>query len=173
MSNSEDHAPCRVFDMNASLATREHDVGGVLYQLSAHGEGTPIPLAHALMFLRDPAFVVLDDHGNRMQMEGPAEARPDIKLAPHQTIANLEELSVVALAVRAAKLPGSRGLNRNAGKKKLIGFIMAGGVEDSIETNPLDPETENLIEDDPDDPDGDGDIGVADRALEGEALPVI
>ncbi len=173
MSDSINNDPCRVYDMNANLATREHDVGGVLYQLSSHGDGTPVPLAHALMFLRDPAFVVLDDHGDRMKMQGPAEERPDIKLSPHQTIANLDELSVRALAARATKLPGSRGLNKNIGKKKLIGFIMAGGIQDAVETNPLDPETEDLIEDDPEDLGGDGDIGVADRALEGEPLPVI
>jgi hypothetical protein len=110
-----------------------------------------------------------------MQMQGPAKEQLDVKLPPHQTIANLEELSVTALAVRALALPGSQGLNKNAGKKKLIGFIMAGGIKDQVETNPLDPETESLIDDDPDDPDGggDGNTGVADEALEGESLPVI
>ncbi len=175
MSASENNGLCRVFDMNANLEVREHDVGGALYRLSSHGDGTLVPLAHALMFLRDPAFVVMDDHGNRMKMQGPAEERPDIKLSPHQTIANLNELSVAALAVRAVRLPGSRGLTKNSGKKKLIGFIMAGGIKDEVETNPLDPDTESLIEDDPEDPDGDGDgdTGVADQALEGEPLPVI
>ena len=167
MSNTNDDAVCRVWDQNAVNAIRVHLVDGVNYDLSALGEGTEVPLAAALKFLKDDAFVVVDHHGNRMKMKGPAAGRPGIVLPPHQTIANLEELSVPALVDRCKLLPGSEGVTKNWGKKRLIQFIMAGGVKDDIEVERFDQETEDLVEDD----DEEGDTGVADKALENETFP--
>lgn len=165
---------CRVYDMNAKLADRVHDIAGTQYQLSAHGEGTEVPLADAVQFLRDPSFVVLDRKGKKMEMKAPPKSRADIKLPVHQTIANLDELSIPALVTRVKMLPGSDGFTKNTGRKKLVQFIMAGGIEEPIETSELDDETASLIageEDEDDVADDDGDTGVADKALEGESFP--
>ena len=170
MGDTENGVACRVWDLNAHSGPRVHDVGGVAYTLHSRGDGTPVPLAHAVQFLKDPAFVVLDEKDQRMQMQGPAEKRVDMKLPPHQVIANLEELRVDSLVVRAKQFPGSESLTRNSGRAKLINFIMAGGVSDDIKSVTLDDQTANLIEEE-DDPDGD--TTVADKALEGEELAPI
>lgn len=168
MSTRNEDAVCRVWDQNAVHAVRIHLVDGVNYTLSATGDGTEVPLVAGLQFLKDEAFVVHDHKGNRMKMKGPAEAHPGIVLPPHQTIANLEELSVPALVDRCKLLPGSDGVGKNWGKKRLIQFMMAGGVKPDIETEtPFDQETEDLVDDD----DEEGDTDVADRALAHESFP--
>ena len=169
MSNIKEDAVCRVWDKNAVHAERVHLVDGVNYSLSATGNGTEIPLTAGLKFLKDEAFKVVDHNGNRMRMKSADEPRHAITLPRHQTIANLDELSVPALVDRSKLLPGSEGVTKNWGKKRLVQFIMAGGVASDVETEKsFDQETEDLVEDDEDD---EGDTDVADKALEHESFP--
>lgn len=167
----ENGEECRVYDMNAtSDHPRVHEIGGRQYALISRGEGTQVPLEDAMQFLCDPAFVVLDAQGQQMKLQAPPRNTADFKLPSNQTIAHLDELTLSALIVRAKRLPGSEGMNKNTGKKRLVAFIMSGGVPVDVVTEPLDPDTVDLIESDDDD---DGDTTTADAALEHESFPEV
>ena len=115
-----------VLDSNARdrKNPRFHEVApGEGYALSAY-EKCKMPKAHALVFLRDTAFVVFDEAGQQVRAlpkaaisEGAA-----LQLEPGQTVAEYDELLDDALLARALMRPGgsqAEGMTRAA----LIAFL--------------------------------------------------
>lgn len=115
-----------VIDTNAREAPRHHEpVRGTIYALR-FDRPTMMPMVHAMVFLRDPAFVVTDADGNVHSALPESErgdrmnARP--KLEPGETIAKYEELTTTALVARAVTRPGGQGVNPRS-RSELIAFL--------------------------------------------------
>lgn len=116
-----------VFDLNQrGDAPRVHDAAGRPYPLWSH-RGTPIPIAAAVVFLRDPAFRVLDEAGVEQTPLPDAEnldaAKRRPNLEPGETIAKFEELTQTALLARAALRPGGQVFNAKTKREALIGWL--------------------------------------------------
>lgn len=116
-----------VFDLLARGVLRTHTpVIGSDYQLSADTP-TPMPRAHALVFLRDPNFRVLDEHGLEIKPLPVIDRNPasgGILLRPGQVIATLDELTDSALSARCAAYPGSDGMLQQGNRDVIIKFIL-------------------------------------------------
>ena len=104
-----------VSDSNAKTGPRTHEpVAGFFYQLTAQAK-TQMPRTHAVVFLRDKAFRVWDDHG-RLQASLPEQetlkaTKGGIVLREGQTVANYEELTTDAMFARCVARPGGYEVN--------------------------------------------------------------
>lgn len=92
----------KVWNRNAIGVTEHHTIEGIAYPLTAQGEGTPVPMEHALYFLRDPAFLVQDEEGNVVERSRESK-RPEIEVGPTEVVARLDELTGSALTERYRK----------------------------------------------------------------------
>jgi hypothetical protein len=122
-----------VFDMNARSAGRIHDmVDGTRYELHA-GKGTPVPERHALLFLRDEAFKVVDPSGATLaSVAHLANERDGSRaLADDETIARYEELTHDALLARAVLRPGA-AFGRKSSKAELVAFLTNAPVKQEL-----------------------------------------
>lgn len=125
---------CNVFDVGATTGKRTHVIEGVKYALSAFDdEPCQVPLKHAVLFLKDKQFAVFTADGHRMRPQTTVSDPRGAKLAPHETIATFAELTKEALVRRANALPNGLLMNMNTTRDKLIGFIMAGGMQAHVE----------------------------------------
>lgn len=126
-----------VIDTLAVAAPRVHGIGVAFdkaghpvqiknYSLSAE-KATPMPLDHAMQFLKDSAFVVTDEKGNVMKpMENIAEKATHIALPEGCVIAKYEELTRDALVLRAKVLPNSGSIHPIKSKTSdVIAFLIA------------------------------------------------
>ena len=104
-----------VSDTHAKTAPRTHEpVAGFFYQLTAQAK-TPMQRSHAVVFLRDKAFRVWDDHG-RLQAALPDQdtlraTKGGIVLREGQAVANYEELTTEALFARCVARPSGHEVN--------------------------------------------------------------
>lgn len=115
-----------VLDKNAKGKPRIHETPrGKQYALQA-SEPTFMPKADALIFLRDPAFVVMDESGAVQAALPSSEAAGDRKvreLAANECVARYEELSTSALLARVATRPGGASIDTTAPRDVLIAFL--------------------------------------------------
>lgn len=117
-----------VYDMNQrGAAPRVHEIGEVSYPLFRE-KPCLMPVEHAVFFLRDPAFKVVNADGVQ-QTSLPSETNADGKkrapeLEPNETIAKFEELLKPALLARAKIRPGGEALTDDASRDELIAFLM-------------------------------------------------
>lgn len=116
-----------VIDTNARAGRRNHEAApGEFYPLSAV-EKTPMPRKHALVFLRDASFKVFDEDGKLVNSlpdaEVPDARKAKLELAPNETIARYDELTVTALRARVAQRPGGLDMD-DAKRDSLIEFLM-------------------------------------------------
>jgi hypothetical protein len=103
---------------------REPDIAR--YSLSSDGDGTPMPVDHALKFLSDKAFIVRNPLGDRI--EPPASVEGGLggfDLKPDQVIANYTELSKPALFKRCKLLPGGEVIQGGDSAEDMIAFLKA------------------------------------------------
>ncbi len=141
--------------LDGKVVPRVHEaVPGRTYALTFN-EYTKMPEHHARVFLRDPAFEVVDE--NEMPVRSLSEdtqlrLAPSV-LAPHLVIANLDELTGEALATRASvKLGGTRYTSMTP-RDVLIAFLLdaekaAQGLRRSDADRVTDNETEAWAGDD-------------------------
>jgi hypothetical protein len=127
-TESATHQYWAVIDTNARGITRKHEpVLGAVYDLSAE-KSTKMPKAHAVAFLRDPAFKVLDENGEvqiplpEVEALDARKARP-ADLEPGQTIARFEELTDTALLARVLVRPGGHAIKPSS-REAMIDFLM-------------------------------------------------
>lgn len=120
-----------VWDRNAKHGTRRsHEAtDGTVYALSADPrEGTKMPKRHALMFLRDEAFRVVNAQGQEevplplAEVIDARRSRPNLE--PGHTIAKLHELTTTALQARAAQRPGGHVAAASNDRAALIKVLM-------------------------------------------------
>lgn len=116
-----------------------------------------MPEEHALKFLRDKAFVVMDDKAKQVK---PVEVKEitgvKMRLEPDETIAKFEEMTRESLLRRAKVLPGSEELKASDDKETIIAFLVRKakeklkiGVARGSESAPAEmsaDELDNLIE---------------------------
>src|SRR4051812_37136642 len=83
---------CFVFDKNAvptastRTVQRVHEmIDGTTYRLHHH-EATPVPMKHAVVFLRDPAFRVVGPDGEVMEPVKPSDPSGAVRLGPGQVV---------------------------------------------------------------------------------------
>ena len=110
------------------IITRTYDDGRepeiATYSLMRSGDGTKMPMEHALKFLSDKAFVVKTPQGDRIMP--PASDNGGFapaKLEEDQTIAYFSELSKPALFKRCKLLPGSERIQGGDDPQKMIAFL--------------------------------------------------
>lgn len=132
---------------------RIHDVHGkrwALWHPNEKEEGTRMPLRYALAFLKDEAFIVKDQDGNELKAEAPqGDTYRNIHLPPNLVIANLSELTLDALMIRASGLPNGNMISRADGKERVIEFIMAAGLPEGVtKVGPSEPADAGEAEDD-------------------------
>jgi hypothetical protein len=117
-----------VFDNNARQAERTHEVReGVAYALSAN-RPTEMPRSHAAVFLKDPAFRVLNTAGVRLtplpQMEADSAQARKMALAKDETVAKVSELTDSALLARVASRPGGDHVAAAGDREEMIAFLL-------------------------------------------------
>lgn len=126
MESGTDH--WTVLDKNAREKRRIHETPSRKQYALHASEPTPMPKADALVFLRDPAFVVMDPTG-RVHVSLPAsEAAGDRtakELEPDQCIARYDELTTEALQARVAARPGGHEIDPTAPRDELVAFLAA------------------------------------------------
>jgi hypothetical protein len=93
--------------------THEMTVDGIVKPfVFEHGKALPMPEAIAIKFLKHAAFWRVDEEGNRIEYQrrpkqpDELEAGEKLILTDEQTVANLDELSNVALQKRVMEMPG-------------------------------------------------------------------
>jgi hypothetical protein len=97
------------------------------------GKPTQMPLAHAMKFVKNEAFIVVDPAtGRRYEpFADPSQRQVQIaSLAPGQVIASLDELTSKALLFRCQSLNGGERYGANSDRREMIAFIVAA-------TNPM------------------------------------
>lgn len=127
----ENDGSWRVWDKNAILGHRAHQpVPGKTYKLSSDGNGTPMPAEHAAPFLRDPAFVVVNELGQQVAsmpagaIDQTRSEKGGIFLEPGETVAKFAELTQPALMGRAAAIPGGERIEKKTPRGTIIKFLM-------------------------------------------------
>lgn len=118
-----------VVDTNATRGPRTHTTRGEKVTLYAD-KRTFMSMPKALTFLRDPAFQVWNEHGQRVQ-NMPDQSRGIGKmpeLQPGETIAHVEELTTEALRARAAQRVGGERFTGKTTRKELIEFLCHDGL---------------------------------------------
>jgi hypothetical protein len=118
-----------VLDTTATAAyptrTHEHIVDGLPQQVTFKvGEKLALPVALALKFLKDPAFIVTDPATGMRYDPTPKEPQGNsLELAPNEIIARIDELSTDALVIRAKQIDGGENFKKQDGREKLIAFL--------------------------------------------------
>lgn len=131
-----------VFDMNQrGEKGRPHEVITKMYPKDPNGfqpepetityllysaAGCPMPMDHAMKFLRDPQFKVVSPKGHRI-MPVPVEdhTKPVTKLGEDQLVANYNELSKEALFRRVKIVPGSEDITDRSTVAEMAEFMVA------------------------------------------------
>lgn len=116
-----------VRDLNQNGDTpRVHRIGGRDYFLWSQ-KATPVPPDHAVAFLRDPAFEVVDENGIPQVTLPAAEnidaAKKRPALEPDETIAKYAELQQSALLARAKLRPGGERFTQATKRDVLVDFL--------------------------------------------------
>ncbi len=167
-----------VLDKNAYQGPRIHEAGNRRYSLTNDPDKpTPMPREHALLFLKDPAFVVTDENGVTQAPIPTAEAARKRKVGaeemePGQCVAFYEELTSPALLARAAQRPGGNLIDPLSKRADIIAFLVKGnpgsnaGQRAGVIQATVDAEASLLEEDEEEgegatDPDGAAPIGEA------------
>lgn len=127
-----------VTDTNAKKGPRTHDIitemddEGEVVTMASYAlnrtEPTFMPESHALQFLKDKAFVVVDDKGHRIEplIAPTAEELGGLVLKDDETVANLSELSKEALYKRCKVHAMAEEIKPTATKKEeMIAFLVA------------------------------------------------
>ena len=124
----------KVRDKNATTGARTHDILGTQYALSAD-DWTLMPEDHAVFFLKDTAFQVVDARGDIVppMPEGAVEGggREKAQLRPGEVIANFEELTKEALLARAKNRPGRAAITSSMTKPELLKFLHSEAANDA------------------------------------------
>lgn len=105
---------------------RVHEpVLGHSYPLT-HDAFTMMPAAHAVHFLGDPAFEVINEDAVKVAPipKGKTSKGEEYRPAPGQVVAALEELTTDALLARAQLTPGGERLTKRNGREPIIKFII-------------------------------------------------
>lgn len=113
-------------ELDGKIVARLHEAApGSTYKLYFN-EFTAMPEHHARTFLRDEAFEVLDEHGQRVRpLSEDAMLRvAPAALAPQMVIANLDELTSEALVTRASIKPGGSRYTSVTPREILINFLI-------------------------------------------------
>lgn len=133
-----------VLDTNCrpGFEVRVHQValdngGFVSYEFKEH-EKLEMPAEHAMKFLKDEAWIVIDHEGKRVRPITDVKAGQEIpKLGPNQVVATWDELTAVALLVRTMMRRGGEKFKKGSKKDDLIEFLtsdsaMKGKADDHI-----------------------------------------
>ncbi len=144
-----------VADKNALKGARRHTVGGIDYELTA-GAHTSMPQEHAVHFLRDPSFDVVDEFGRPAatvaEQSVAQPGRLPLLLAPGQVVANLDELMAPSSLARAVQLPNGKGFTASTKKADLVAFLTEAGSGPRSPQNPAPDAGDPLdVEDVPED----------------------
>lgn len=144
-----------VFDTNAyptasnPTGHREHMTRDRTNYKLHHKDGCEMPMRHAVDFLKDPAFVVVDEDGNRVEpiVAGDTGA-PQPKMRADQVVATLAELTDQALLVRARQV--NPLATKQLGRQLLIQLLTEGELPSEAQAGPTDTVDgeADLIEDD-------------------------
>lgn len=136
---SADERTWNVFCLNAvptpgnPSGHQEHETrDGTPYKLHAK-QACPMPARHAVDFLIDPAFVVVDDNGERVFPRATAIAGAAPVLQPGQVVVTLAELSDQAILVRAMQI--NPLAEKKLGRAALIKIIETGVAAPSDDAN--------------------------------------
>lgn len=134
----------QVFDMNARMLDpttqrtkpRVHESRlGRPWRLT-FDEACFMPEEDARVFLKDPAFRVLNADGEEVPSLVAAQLSrklPD-KLDPEMTIAKFDELTTESLLTRAAQRPGGQRFNSTTARRVLVDFLIEGVIRDTKAT---------------------------------------
>lgn len=113
---------------NGQIKARVHEVRlGVTHALR-YDRPCYMPESDARVFLKDPAFRVLDAHGKHIPSLDPAQLsrKPPETLAPDMVVANLAELMDEALLTRVALMAGGHRYSAATPRDVLIEVLIAG-----------------------------------------------
>ncbi len=131
----------------AEAPKREHDVmvnGAIQRVTFEYGKPTPLPYEVAIKFMQD-GFTVSNDAGEEMHRPAKTDETVRIRINSDEIVANYSELTVNALIMRAALLPG--GEKFVAGKDKrddIVAFLKAAAAP-AIEVEDDEPEQQPEI----------------------------
>jgi hypothetical protein len=122
-----------VLDTTATISypKREHTIivnGEEVTYLFEQGKPRRMPAAHAMKFVKYPAFQVTDPAtGKRFEpIADPSQRQVSIAaLAPNQVIASLDELTPKALLHRCHTMNGGERYGANSDPREMIAFIIA------------------------------------------------
>jgi hypothetical protein len=124
-----------VFDLNARsvdpndhsrVLPRHHDSRlGVSWPLRCN-EPCHMPEVEARVFLKDPAFKVVNDEGEEVPPLTVSQQSRNLPavLAPNLVVASLAELTTDALLTRSAQMRGGQYFNSTTHREKLIKFLI-------------------------------------------------
>lgn len=168
----------QVFDLNARnvdpqdharVLPRHHDSRlGVSWPLRCN-EPCYMPEVEARVFLKDPAFKVLNSDGEEvppLSQDQQSRNLPAV-LAPYLVIANLAELTTDALLTRAAQMRGGQHLNSTTPREKLIKFL----IERQTSKDAVAKPGESLADGEVDDIHGDEALGIL--GTDSEAMRIL
>lgn len=90
-------------------------------------KSTPMPLDHAMQFLKDKAFIVTDDKGVVLKpLENIEEKASHVQIPEGYVLAKYEELTRDSLVLRAKVLPNASGIHPVKTKSAdIIAFLKA------------------------------------------------
>jgi hypothetical protein len=111
--------------------THEMMVDGIVKPFTfEHGKPLALPEPVAIKFLKHAAFWRVDGDGNKIEYQrrpkqpDELEAGEQLTLTDEQTVANLDELSNVALQKRAMEMPGGEKFAVNPSRAAMIKFMV-------------------------------------------------
>lgn len=136
-----------VLDTLATQKSRHHLVrlpDGSLkgYDLKAE-EPTKMPMEHALKFLRDDHFVVLDEKGARVKPQPSVEHFSHVPVPSGFVMAKLEELSREALYKRCKLQDGSEDIHPLKSSRDVMVAFLQGNTE---KPKPVEKEVKNEVD---------------------------
>lgn len=159
-----------VSDKNAIAGPRKHTPReGVTYPLTSEGF-TKMPAEDAVIFLRDPAFVVKNEEGQIVAsmpsgaIAQTASEKGGVVLQSGDVIAKFAELTQPALLARVKAVPGGERFTRKDSRDKMIAFLTLDS--DAARLRAGEPRNEGVAEDTLT---GNMDRSAVDELLEGEA----
>lgn len=91
-----------------------------------HNEACYMPEADARVFLKDPAFKVLNADDEEIPPLSITQQKRNLptELAPNLVIANLAEINTDALLTRVAQMRGGQRFNSSSPRDKIIAFMI-------------------------------------------------